>query len=143
MEIACRRKPIDPSNMICSRLADWVWLHHQKGSITEALDPVILLPPRGHALRDDKDVSEFQQLDKWQCVLQLGLLCCQEDPDARPDMSEVHQALKSQTVMPPPSSWDVYSIRNSGTTKRPDGTLAPCPASSSSVSFSYSSQHAR
>ncbi|KAH7444150.1 hypothetical protein KP509_02G067100 [Ceratopteris richardii] len=149
MEIACGRRAIDPSNMICSRLSDWVWLHHQRGSITEALDPAILHPPSGPPLRGDRDGSELQQLEKWQCVLHLGLLCCQEDPEARPDMSEVHQALKSQTVLPPPSSWALYSIRSSGTTTRSDGTLAPSPESSTisdftmTASLTYSSQYVR
>ncbi|KAH7444156.1 hypothetical protein KP509_02G067400 [Ceratopteris richardii] len=143
MEIACGRRAIDPSNMICSRLSDWVWLHHQRGSITEALDPAILHPPSGPALRGDRDVSELQELEKWQCVLHLGLLCCQEDSDARPDMSQVHQALRSQTVLPPPSSWALYSIRSSGTATRSDATFAPCSESSSLLSLSYSSLHVR
>ncbi|MCO5597702.1 hypothetical protein L7F22_051783 [Adiantum nelumboides] len=111
LEVACGRKAIDPYSSTYSRLVDWVWLLCQKSTIMDALDPSLMPDTMAmSALAEDpiRAAIENEELKKWACVLRLGLLCCQADPDMRPFMREVHQALKDCVVLPPPSSWSLY-----------------------------------
>ncbi|MCO5597700.1 hypothetical protein L7F22_051781 [Adiantum nelumboides] len=112
LEVACGRKAIDPYSSTYSRLVDWVWLLcQQKSTIMDALDPSLTSDTMAMpALAEDpiRAAIANEELQKWACVLHLGLLCCQADPDMRPFMIEVHQALKDCVVLPPPSSWTLY-----------------------------------
>ncbi|MCO5558193.1 hypothetical protein L7F22_011772 [Adiantum nelumboides] len=111
LEVACGRRAIDPYSSTYSRLVDWVWLLCQKSTIMDALDPSLTPDTMAmSALAEDpvRAAIENEELKKWACVLHLGLLCCQADPDMRPFMREVHQALKDCVVLPPPAFWTLY-----------------------------------
>ncbi|MCO5570651.1 hypothetical protein L7F22_024378 [Adiantum nelumboides] len=110
LEVACGRKAVNPLiSSTYSCLVDWVWLQTQNSSVLNAIDPslvnTLVAPPLAEA---GAVISESEELQKWRCVLHLGLLCCQADPDMRPLMRDVHQVLKGCAVLPPPRSWASY-----------------------------------
>ncbi|MCO5556790.1 hypothetical protein L7F22_010343 [Adiantum nelumboides] len=109
LEVACGRKAVNPLSATYSRLVDWVWLQTHNSSVLDALDPslvnTLVAPPSAEA---GAVISESEELQKWRCVLHLGLLCCQADPDMRPLMRDVHQVLKNCVILPPPRCWASY-----------------------------------
>ncbi|TVU27504.1 hypothetical protein EJB05_30120 [Eragrostis curvula] len=85
MEVVCARRPIwvDAADGEPVALADWVLAAWRAGSITDAIDPKLLL------------VEEEAEL-----VLKLGLLCSHPVPSARPCMRLVMQYLQRDAPLP-------------------------------------------
>ncbi|KAK3406958.1 hypothetical protein EUGRSUZ_K03090 [Eucalyptus grandis] len=98
LEVACGRRPIEAREEEDVILVDWVFSCWDKGNILEARDP---------NLGVDFVAKEVE------LVLQLGLLCSQSEPTARPSMRQIVQYLEGDLVMPELSS---LGISKSGLT---------------------------
>ncbi|XVE66510.1 hypothetical protein DITRI_Ditri08aG0085000 [Diplodiscus trichospermus] len=86
LEVACRRRPIEPQNNAQELLqVDWIRELHSRGEITRAIDPTLGNYHSGEA----------------ELVLTLGLLCCHPHPDYRPTMRRVVQYLMGDAILPP------------------------------------------
>jgi serine/threonine protein kinase len=66
-------------------LVDYVWCAHEDGHLLRVADPRL------------ESMFDVEQMT---CLLQLGLLCCHPDPDARPKMRVAHQVLVGEASMP-------------------------------------------
>lgn len=66
-------------------LVDFVWRAHEDGHLLRVADPRL---------------ESVFDVDQMTCLLQLGLLCCHPDPDARPRMRVAHQVLVGEASMP-------------------------------------------
>ncbi|KAL3717140.1 hypothetical protein ACJRO7_008684 [Eucalyptus globulus] len=84
LEVACGRRPIETREEEEVVLVDWVFSCWDKGDILEARDP---------NLGTDFVAKEVE------LVLQLGLLCSQSQPTARPHMRQVVQYLEGDLVL--------------------------------------------
>ncbi|KAI5076877.1 hypothetical protein GOP47_0008942 [Adiantum capillus-veneris] len=62
----------------------------------------------------EDDSALAMSLRHWQCVLHVGLLCCNPWPEDRPSMRQVHQTLLESIVLPLPSSKPSYRSPSSG-----------------------------
>ncbi|KAL2651425.1 hypothetical protein R1flu_019553 [Riccia fluitans] len=85
LEVTCAKRPLSPDLI----LVDWVWNHHKQGTLLEAVDQ--RLDPK---LRSSDDEVLMKT------VLQIGLLCCHPDPEARPNMRQVLNILKGEASLP-------------------------------------------
>ncbi|CAI9304243.1 unnamed protein product [Lactuca saligna] len=86
LEIACGRKPImymAQENQI--QLVEWVWEIYGARTLLEAVDP---------RLGSEYEEEEIKRL------MIVGLWCAQPDPDLRPSMRHVIQALNSEDSLP-------------------------------------------
>ncbi|KAL3717143.1 hypothetical protein ACJRO7_008687 [Eucalyptus globulus] len=84
LEVACGRRPIEVQEEEDVILVEWVFSCWDKGDIVEARDP---------NLETDFVVKEVE------LVLQLGLLCSQSQPTARPHMRQVVQYLEGDLTL--------------------------------------------
>ncbi|XP_039160469.1 L-type lectin-domain containing receptor kinase IV.1 [Eucalyptus grandis] len=84
LEVACGRRPIETRGEEPLILVDWVFSCWDKGDILEARDP---------NLGTDFVAKEVE------LVLQLGLLCSQSQPTARPSMRQVVQYLDGDLAL--------------------------------------------
>ncbi|XP_039171383.1 L-type lectin-domain containing receptor kinase IV.1-like [Eucalyptus grandis] len=84
LEVTCGRRPIEAREEEDVILVDWVFSCWDKGNILEARDPNL----------GTDSVAEEVEL-----VLQLGLLCSQSEPTARPSMRQVVQYLEGELAM--------------------------------------------
>jgi interleukin-1 receptor-associated kinase 1 len=66
-------------------LVDYVWCAHEDGHLLRVADPRL------------ESMFDVEQMT---CLLELGLLCCHPDPDARPKMRVAHQVLVGAALMP-------------------------------------------
>ncbi|KAK3406965.1 hypothetical protein EUGRSUZ_K03097 [Eucalyptus grandis] len=98
LEVACGRRPIEAREEEDVILVDWVFSCWDKGNILEARDP---------NLGVDFVAKEVE------LVLQLGLLCSQSEPTARPSMRQIVQYLEGDLAMQELSS---LGISKSGLT---------------------------
>ncbi|KAL3700344.1 hypothetical protein R1sor_018366 [Riccia sorocarpa] len=85
LEVTCAQRPLSPDLI----LVDWVWNHHKQETLLEAVDQ--RLDPK---LRSTDDELQMKT------VLQVGLLCCHPDPNARPGMRQVFNMLKGEASLP-------------------------------------------
>lgn len=117
LEVACGRRVLDfklpPQERM---LVEWVWLLHESNKLMEAMDSRVV-----ESTEWDEEIE-----DRWRCVLHLALVCCHPFPEARPRMSQVHQALKEVRIIPLPAS-------------RPDFPYSTARPSSLSFNFPESS----
>ncbi|XVE96915.1 hypothetical protein REPUB_Repub02eG0265000 [Reevesia pubescens] len=97
LEVACGRRPIEARSDYVV-LVDWVYSCWCKGDILEAKDP---------NLGTDYVAEEVE------LILKLGLLCSHSEPEARPTMRQVLQALEGDIPFPEISS---LSLSSSGLT---------------------------
>ncbi|KAK3406952.1 hypothetical protein EUGRSUZ_K03082 [Eucalyptus grandis] len=84
LEVACGRRPIEVQEEDDVILVEWVFSCWDKGDILEARDP---------NLETDFVAKEVE------LVLQLGLLCSQSQPTARPCMRQVVQYLEGDLIL--------------------------------------------
>ncbi|KAF8033340.1 hypothetical protein BT93_D2065 [Corymbia citriodora subsp. variegata] len=98
LEVACGRRPIEAREEEDMILMDWVFSCWDKGDILAARDPNLGM---------DFVAKEVE------LVLQLGLLCSQSQPTARPSMRQVVQYLEGDLAMQELSS---LGISKSGLT---------------------------
>ncbi|KAI3435345.1 ATPase_AAA_core domain-containing protein [Psidium guajava] len=84
LEVACGRRPLEVREEEDVILVDWVFSCWDKGDILEARDPNLGM---------DFVAKEVE------LVLQLGLLCSQSEPTARPSMRQVVQYLEGDLAM--------------------------------------------
>ncbi|KAF8033338.1 hypothetical protein BT93_D2063 [Corymbia citriodora subsp. variegata] len=98
LEVACGRRPIEAREEEDMILVDWVFSCWDKSDILEARDPNLGM---------DFVAKEVE------LVLQLGLLCSQSQPTARPSMRQVVQYLEGDLTMQELSS---LGISKSGLT---------------------------
>lgn len=64
-----------------------VWEHWYNGNTAELLDPAV--PP-------SREEADQELLDRLNRNIQIGLLCVQEKPELRPDISEVVEMLSGR-----------------------------------------------
>ncbi|KAK3406961.1 hypothetical protein EUGRSUZ_K03093 [Eucalyptus grandis] len=83
LEVACGRRPIEVQEEEDVILVEWVFSCWDKGDILEARDPNL----------GTDFVAEVE------LVLQLGLLCSQSQPTARPCMRQVVQYLEGDLIL--------------------------------------------
>ncbi|KFK27563.1 hypothetical protein AALP_AA8G400100 [Arabis alpina] len=85
LEVACGRRPIEPSLSATKRfLVKWVCECWKRSSLIDAKDPRL---------------TEFSSLEV-EKVLKLGLLCANLAPDGRPTMEQVVQYLNGNLALP-------------------------------------------
>ncbi|GKB06799.1 L-type lectin-domain containing receptor kinase IX.1-like protein [Tanacetum coccineum] len=86
LEIACGRKPIDtkaePSKQ---RLVEWVWSIYGEGKILEAVDETLN--------------GEFDKR-KMECLMVVGLWCCNPDSNDRPSIKQAISVLNFEGPLP-------------------------------------------
>ncbi|KAH1045565.1 hypothetical protein J1N35_036349 [Gossypium stocksii] len=86
LEVACGRRPIDrkalPEELI---LVEWVYEKWQSGAVLEVVDS---------KLNGDFDKCEAI------LVIKLGLMCSNEEPEARPTMKQVVRYLEGEVALP-------------------------------------------
>eukprot|EP01018_Ginkgo_biloba_P000256 Gb_41157 [translate_table: standard] len=82
LEVACGRKPVDPSKD--TELVDWVWKLYDKEKLLDAVDP---------KLGGEYDVEEMER------VLKLGLICSHPEPEGRLSARQVLQILEGQAPL--------------------------------------------
>ncbi|KAM0038895.1 putative protein kinase RLK-Pelle-L-LEC family [Helianthus debilis subsp. tardiflorus] len=86
LEIACGRKPIDikaePSKQ---RLVEWVWSLYGEGKLLEAVDK---------RLNGDFDKREME------CLMIVGLWCCNPDSSERPTIKQAISVLNFEGTLP-------------------------------------------
>ncbi|CAI9093019.1 OLC1v1028416C1 [Oldenlandia corymbosa var. corymbosa] len=75
LEVVCGRKPTEMHSEYALALVDWVRKLHRDGRLSEAPDLRIA--------REEYEVADMER------VLELGLACCDDVPELRPDMKEV------------------------------------------------------
>jgi hypothetical protein len=82
LEVACGRKPVDPS-MDAEEilLVEWAWKLYTKGKLLEAVDS---------KLGEGYDVTEMER------ILKLGLLCSHPDQESRLSMRHICQILEGE-----------------------------------------------
>ncbi|KAB1224472.1 Lectin-domain containing receptor kinase VI.3 [Morella rubra] len=93
LEVVSGRRPIGSSNFI---LVDWVIERHQMGQILDAVDP---------KLNSTCVVEEVEM------VLELGLLCSRQKPEARPTMRQVTRYLSGDDPLPNIEDWGSVDSR--------------------------------
>ncbi|KAH7291672.1 hypothetical protein KP509_29G028200 [Ceratopteris richardii] len=100
IEIASGISPHDEQRIVpYAVLGDW--LYSKRKNILEALDTS--LHPMG------------SESEMWGSVLHLGLVCCQANPETRPEMTEVLRVLRNSEILEVPASWEcAEGISNSG-----------------------------
>ncbi|KAK3135957.1 hypothetical protein QOZ80_5BG0425810 [Eleusine coracana subsp. coracana] len=93
MELVCARRPIwvNAADGEPLALADWVIAAWRDGSITNVVDPRLLVP----IVDDDDEAAQEAEL-----VLKLGLLCSHPWPNSRPCMRLVMQYLQRDAPLP-------------------------------------------
>ncbi|KAG6596330.1 Lectin-domain containing receptor kinase VI.3, partial [Cucurbita argyrosperma subsp. sororia] len=102
LEVACGRKPLESDQFI---LVEWVMECYETGQILYAADPKLNL------------VYEVEEMEM---VLQLGLLCTHQRPEARPTMRQVTRFLHGDDPVPAVDDWacsQTYSKCNSRITE--------------------------
>ncbi|KAJ1422240.1 Serine/threonine-protein kinase, active site [Sesbania bispinosa] len=86
LEVVCGRRPIEPKALPEELiLVDWVWDRWRVGAALEVVDP--------------KLGGIFDEVEAM-LVIQVGLLCSDENPEARPTMRQVVRYLEGE--VPPP-----------------------------------------
>ncbi|KAI3888657.1 hypothetical protein MKX03_027235 [Papaver bracteatum] len=88
LEVACGRRPIElnvPGSEESEILVDWVLNRWRSGAILQTSDPVL----------GNEYIKEEMEL-----VLKLGLLCSQNDANARPSMRQAMQYLDGELPLP-------------------------------------------
>ncbi|KAK3406948.1 hypothetical protein EUGRSUZ_K03076 [Eucalyptus grandis] len=96
LEVACGRRPIEAREEEDAILVDWVFSCWDKGDILEARDP---------------NLGTDFVADEVELVLQLGLLCSQFQPTARPRMRQVVQYLEGDLALEELSSLGISKSR--------------------------------
>ncbi|XP_057833755.2 L-type lectin-domain containing receptor kinase SIT2 [Cryptomeria japonica] len=87
LEVACGRRPVDPSNDAEQVvLVEWVWGLYTRESLLDAADP---------KLQGDYGVEEMER------VLKLGLLCSHPAAERRPGIRLAWQILEVEAPLPP------------------------------------------
>ncbi|XP_059071742.1 L-type lectin-domain containing receptor kinase IX.1-like [Cryptomeria japonica] len=116
LEIACGRRPVDLrlSEHNC-RVVEWVWDLYKQGKLLDAADK---------RLGGNFNEEEMQRL------MVVGLLCCQQEPKARPEMRYVMKILRFDVELP---SVPLYLYDTSKTFSPP---LDPVSIGAASVSSS-------
>ncbi|KAH7365547.1 hypothetical protein KP509_18G034100 [Ceratopteris richardii] len=86
LEVACGRRPIDPSVPLQddNSLLNWVWDLHSKGALKDACDVRL------------KEFDEAQLIR----TLIVGLACANPDPNNRPSIHDAVEALNGRTPSP-------------------------------------------
>lgn len=89
LEVACGRKPLDPSVETEEEevLLDWVRKKNAEGKLVEVADKRIK--------------GEFE-VEEMEAVLKLGLTCCHPDPIRRPTIKEVVAVLLGEDIAASP-----------------------------------------
>ncbi|XP_057829171.2 L-type lectin-domain containing receptor kinase SIT2 [Cryptomeria japonica] len=87
LEVACGRRPVEPS-LDASQIVmvDWVRDLHANGRLMDVADPNL-----------DGEYDE----DEMKTVLELGLMCCNSQPQARPTIRQVLQIIEDEVSIPP------------------------------------------
>lgn len=87
LEVACGRKTGNQNEKsdYNSRIVSWVWELHRIGRLLDAVD--------------QKLNGEFSE-EEMECVLILGLACCNPNPEQRPSMKIVLQVLTGEVHVP-------------------------------------------
>ncbi|XP_039031229.1 L-type lectin-domain containing receptor kinase S.4-like isoform X2 [Hibiscus syriacus] len=106
LEVACGRKPIEPKALPEELiLVDWVWEQWQSGAALEVVDPKL-----------NCDFDEVEAI----VVIKLGLMCSNNEPDARPTMRQLVRYLEGEVllpeVVPSPGGYDSKKGHGSGCT---------------------------
>ncbi|KAJ6843906.1 L-type lectin-domain containing receptor kinase IV.2-like [Iris pallida] len=87
LEVACGRRPVDPSaegQQVL--LLDWVLENWKRGTLLATGDPRL--------------AGDIFPVGEMETVLKLGLLCSHPSPDARPTMRQVMHFLDGDSAMP-------------------------------------------
>ncbi|XWS43244.1 hypothetical protein CRYUN_Cryun16bG0086200 [Craigia yunnanensis] len=100
LEVVCGRKPGNQSerNNYNNSIVNWLWEYYRKGRITDAANS-----------RMDENFVEKEV----QCVLILGLACCNPNPYYRPFMRTVLQVLSGEADPPEVRHFDGSFIADS------------------------------
>nr|GMD07241.1 L-type lectin-domain containing receptor kinase IX.1-like [Ipomoea batatas] len=86
LEIACGRKPIDPTAEECHvNIVDWVWKFYGTGQLLDAVDP---------NLSGDLNGREVEQM------MIVGLWCAHPDCSLRPSIRQAIQVLNFEAPLP-------------------------------------------
>ncbi|KAJ7553980.1 hypothetical protein O6H91_06G121000 [Diphasiastrum complanatum] len=85
LTVACGRPPLDDTLPDQETLLNWVWRMQEEGRLMDAADPKLA-----------GDYNDIEMI----CLLQLGLICCYPDPDARPTMRYCNQVLHGDAPIP-------------------------------------------
>ncbi|KAB1224473.1 Lectin-domain containing receptor kinase VI.3 [Morella rubra] len=94
LEVVTGRRPIGSNNFI---LVDWVIERHQMGQILDVVDP---------KLNSTCVVEEVEM------VLELGLLCSHQNPEARPTVRQVTRYLSGDDPLPNVDDWGSVDSRS-------------------------------
>ncbi|KAJ6815385.1 L-type lectin-domain containing receptor kinase IV.2-like [Iris pallida] len=101
LEVACGRRPVEPSAEEPQvLLLDWVLENWKRGTLLATGDPRL--------------AGDIFPVEEMETVLKLGLLCSHPGPDARPTMRQVMHFLDGDSTMPdlPPAyaSIGIFSL---------------------------------
>ncbi|XP_031479908.1 putative leucine-rich repeat receptor-like serine/threonine-protein kinase At2g24130 [Nymphaea colorata] len=103
LEVVTRRKPTDEMFSGGLSLQEWVKRHHYHGLIEDVLDPALLSTGgfeslHGHHHGDPQQRKAHNCRRTWECgvmeLMELGLLCTQHSPAARPTMMDAADDLE-------------------------------------------------
>ncbi|KAI3934913.1 hypothetical protein MKW92_028667 [Papaver armeniacum] len=125
LEVACGRRPIElnvPESKESEILVDWVLNCWRSGAILQTSDPIL----------GNEYIKEEMEL-----VLKLGLLCSQNDANARPSMRQAMQYLDGELALPQTELWALYYANSSsGEHRSCKGSMSPSMSKTSSVAES-------
>ncbi|RZC66217.1 hypothetical protein C5167_009915 [Papaver somniferum] len=96
LEVACGRRPIElnvPEGEESEILVDWVLNCWRSGAILQTSDPIL----RNEYVKEEMEL-----------VLKLGLVCSQNDANARPSMRQAMQYLDGELALPQTELWALY-----------------------------------
>ncbi|KAL8162275.1 hypothetical protein V2J09_013764 [Rumex salicifolius] len=87
LEVVCGRKPeiMSADGEIKNRIVDWVWDLYRLDMICSAIDPKL---------------KENYNRDEAECILLIGLACCNPNPYMRPSIRSAFQVLMGETIPP-------------------------------------------
>ncbi|XP_020519829.1 L-type lectin-domain containing receptor kinase S.4-like [Amborella trichopoda] len=86
LEVACGRRPVEPKAAVEEMLlVEWVQELYSEGKIADA---------------SDQRLNGWYMKEEMEMVLKLGLLCTHPQPQARPSMRHVWQALGGHALLP-------------------------------------------
>ncbi|KAI3903474.1 hypothetical protein MKW98_032128 [Papaver atlanticum] len=129
LEVACGRRPIElnvPESEESEILVDWVLNRWRSGAILQTSDPLL----------GNEYIKEEMEL-----VLKLGLLCSQNDANARPSTRQAMQYLDGELPLPQTELWALYYtnstvMTSSGEHRSCKGSMSPSMSRTSSVAES-------
>ncbi|KNA20183.1 hypothetical protein SOVF_054990 [Spinacia oleracea] len=94
LEVVCGRRPISLDSIEEENLVDWVFECWENGEILKTTDPKL----EGNYISEEMEV-----------ILRLGLMCCHNIPQERPNMRQVIQILDNSNCRSSEESYDTES----------------------------------